>query len=297
MSSSPDETQIDTLDPSPFARSEAAVGESPLWDERDGTLWWTDLAAGVLHRADADGGHRRGHAVGKPLGGIALGAEGGLVAALGDGVASVSPAGTRPVTGLGIGGRPLRVNDAACDPAGRFWVGVVGLNGEPGSLHRVSGGRARLVRDGLAFPNGLDWSPEGERMYLAESHRRRLVGFEFDPDAGRLGRRETLVQLPAGDGLPDGIAVDESGGIWVAIWGGGEVRRYSPGGELTARVPCPVGQVSSCGFGGQDRRTLYITTAREGLDRRALRAQPLAGSVFRVRTPQAGLPPRLCRVR
>jgi sugar lactone lactonase YvrE len=297
MRSSPDETPVGTLHAALLAPTEAIVGESPLWDQRDETLWWTDLATGVLYGASADGSHLRRRAIGKPLGGIALGAEGGLIAAVGDRVASVSPARSQPIADLGLAGRRLRVNDAACDPGGRLWVSVVGLDGQPGSLHRVSRGRARLVRDGLAFPNGLDWSPRGEHLYLAESHGRRVSRFEFDPGNGRLGRRETFIQLPGGDGLPDGIAVDESGGIWVAIWGSGEVRRYSPGGELMARVQCPVSQVSSCGFGGGDRRTLYLTSAREGLDRRALKAQPLAGSLFRVRVPQAGQRPRFYAAR
>ncbi len=277
-----------------FARAHATVGESPLWDEAAGRLWWTDLARGRLFAADRDGRTMHAQQLGRCLGGVVLRAGGGLTAALDGGIATIRDGRVRRIADLGLAGRSARVNDAKCDPRGRLWVGVVGTQPPPapGSLHVLAADAPRRVLDGLTFPNGFDWSPDGATMYLAESHARCVRRFAFDAQRGRPGTHEPFVELSDDDGLPDGLTVDADGGVWVAIWGAGEVRRYSPAGELTAIVACPVSNTSSCVFGGPDLRTLYVTSAREGLDADALLAQPLAGSVFHARVPFTGLSPR-----
>lgn len=277
-----------------FTRATATVGESPLWDDAADRLWWTDLASGQLLSTNREGRTTHVEELGSVLGGVVLRAAGGLTAALDGGVATIRDGRVRRIADLGLDGRTERVNDTKCDPQGRLWIGVVGTEPPPasGSLHLLTEGGPRRVLDGLTFPNGFDWSPDGATMYLAESHARRVCRFPFDTRSGRLGAREPVVELGDDDGLPDGLTVDADGGVWVAIWGAGEVRRYSPAGELTATVACPVSHTSSCTFGGPDLRTLYVTSAREGLDADVLRAQPLAGSVFHARVPFAGLPPR-----
>jgi len=277
-----------------FARARATVGESPLWDQANDSLWWTDLARGRLlgtHHAS-----RTTHVqeLGRCLGGVVLRAGGGLTAALDGGIATIRNGRVRRIADLQLVEGTERVNDVKCDPHGRLWVGVVGTEAPPahGSLHLLDAGGPRRVLEGLTFPNGFDWSPDGATLYLAESHARRICRFPFDMRHGQLGAREPFVELDGDDGLPDGLTVDAKGGVWVAIWGAGEVRRYSPAGTLTAIVSCPVAHTSSCAFGGPDRHTLYVTSAREGLDADALRAQPLAGSVFQAGVSIAGLPPR-----
>ncbi|MBB4662407.1 SMP-30/gluconolactonase/LRE family protein [Conexibacter arvalis] len=283
-----------TTEASLFSHAEALVGEAPLWDPRAGCLWWTDLARGRLHVSDA-----RGHAIatrtlGTWIGGIALDGAGGIVAAVDDGVWSVRGERVEQRAALELDARAERVNDAACDPYGRLWVSVVGTEPrrEPGSLHVVERGEARRVLEGLAFPNGVDWSPDGSAMYVAESDARRISRFEVDRVRGRLGARSTFVRLPDDDGLPDGLAVDATGALWVAVWGAGEVRRYSPAGRQIAVVSCPAPQVSSCALGGPAGRTLYVTSATQGMTAGERSAHPLAGSVFAARAPAAGLVPR-----
>jgi sugar lactone lactonase YvrE len=277
-----------------FVQAAAMVGESPLSDEANDRLWWTDLARGRLLSTDRASRTTHAQTLGRCLGGVVLRAGGGLTAALDGGVAAIRNGRVRRIADLGLLEGAERVNDAKCDPDGRLWIGVVGTQPPPapGSLHLLADGGPRRVLDGLTFPNGFDWSPDGVTLYVSESHARRVSRFPFDARRGCLGAREPFVKLDGDDGLPDGLTVDAEGGVWVAIWGAGEVRCYSPAGELTATVACPVSQTSSCTLGGPDRRTLYITTAREGLDADALRAQPLAGSVFHARVPFAGLPPR-----
>lgn len=283
-----------SFEATPFARAPATVGESPLWDEAGDRLWWTDLARGRLRGADRNGRMTYDRQLGRCLGAVVLRADGGLTAALDGGIATLHDGGVRRIADLALPNGRERVNDAKCDPAGRLWVGVVGTEPPPahGALHLLAADGPRRVLDGLTFPNGFDWSPDGATMYLAESHARRVCRLPFDAQRARLGAPEPFVELDGDDGLPDGLTVDADGGVWVAIWGAGEVRRYSSAGQLTATVACPVSHTSSCAFGGPDLRTLYVTSAREGLDADALRAQPLAGSVFHARVPFAGLPLR-----
>jgi sugar lactone lactonase YvrE len=119
-------------------------------------------------------------------------------------------------------------------------------------------------------------------MYLVDSGPATVDAFAFDGATGGIGDRRTIVRVPRGDGVPDGLTVDAEGTLWVALWGGGTLRRYAPDGAPLAALPMPVDRPTSCAFGGSDGSTLFITTAREGLDDRALARQPDAGRVFRV---------------
>jgi sugar lactone lactonase YvrE len=152
-----------------------------------------------------------------------------------------------------------------------------------GSLYRLeSDGTCPKVLDGLTISNGIGWSPDGSVMYLADSGTGKLDAFDFDEVSGDIGGRRTIVHVTEPGVAPDGLTVDELGDIWVAMWGGAAVRRYSPEGELIATVALAVERPTSCAFGGPDLATLFITTARHGLDRAALARQQDAGRVFRV---------------
>ena len=118
-------------------------------------------------------------------------------------------------------------------------------------------------------------------MYLSDSGTGRIDAFDFEGATGEIGGRRTIVQVTEPGVAPDGLTVDERGDIWVAMWDGGALRCYSPEGSLRATVPISVDRPTSCAFGGPARATLFITTARHGLDETALRRQPDAGRVFR----------------
>ena len=264
-----------------------------MWDARRRCLWWTDLAGGRLFAAADDGCLLHTQRLGDVLGAVVLRDGDELTAALDGSVAAIDAGGVHRLADLRLDDEQFRVNDAACDPAGRLWVSVVGRDPDrvPGRVLMFDGDEVHERLDGLQFPNGFAWSPDGSRLYLAESDAQRIRQFTFDVESGRLGPGASFVQLDSQDGLPDGVAVDEEHGVWVAVWGSGEVRRYSSEGALTATVTCPVTQVTSCAFGEDDRRTLFITSAREGLTSAELSAQPDAGSVFSARVPWKGLSP------
>jgi len=181
------------------------------------------------------------------------------------------------------------MNDAKCDSAGRLWAGSNHMEFLPGvgTLHKWDGSSpSTVVTDGLILPNGLGWSPDDKTMYLVDSFANALLSTTFDSDDGRVGAFEVLAKIESG--LPDGLAIDAEGCIWVAVWGGWEVQRLSPKGELLASVKMPVEQPSSCAFGADG--TLYITSAAHGLDDGALADQPHAGSVFALASGTHGVP-------
>jgi sugar lactone lactonase YvrE len=145
-----------------------------------------------------------------------------------------------------------------------------------------------VVLEGVTISNGLDWSPDGSRAYYNDTATGRVDVFDYDRDSGLTGRRP-FVHVPAEVGHPDGLTVDADGGVWVALFGGGAVRRYSPDGQLDEVIELPARKVTACAFGGPHLDELFITTSREGLEPGA---EPLAGSLFRASAGVAGRPAR-----
>ena len=141
------------------------------------------------------------------------------------------------------------MNDGACDPQGRLWAGTLADDFRPGggALYRLDrDGRVELMLDGLTISNGLGWSPDGVTMYLADSGPRVVHAFRFDPLKGGISDGRVLVNVAEPLGAPDGLTVDANGDIWVAIYGGGRVQRYSPQGVLREELFVPAAQSTSC---------------------------------------------------
>ena len=185
------------------------------------------------------------------------------------------------------------MNDAACDPQGRLWAGTMSFEAEPevGTLYRIDpDGSYHPMINGLTISNGMGWSPAGDLMYFIDSPTRRIDVLDFDGEQGTAANRRTLVDLAETAGVPDGMTVDAAGGLWVAFWGGAQVRRYGPDGDLSFIVDVPVPQPTSCTFGGTDGQDLYITSARLGLSQSELADSPLSGAVFVARPGYRGLP-------
>jgi sugar lactone lactonase YvrE len=130
--------------------------------------------------------------------------------------------------------------------------------------------------------NGLGWSPDARTMWFADSADRFLRGFDYEPGDGTLGAHRRSIWLQDTAGKADGLCVDHEGCVWLGLWGGSAVHRYTPDGRLDTIVRVPASQVTSCGFGGPDGSVLFITTARVGLTDDALRLEPHAGGLFTV---------------
>ncbi|MET7656490.1 SMP-30/gluconolactonase/LRE family protein [Streptomyces sp. NPDC005486] len=258
-------------------RAEAALGEGPTWDPADGRLLWLDILGSRLHGYDPSTGRRTVRVTDQHVGAAKPRAGGGLVLNLRDGVGLLDPDDSfrwlhhEPVPGR-------RANDAAVAPDGSLWVGTMRYDEAPGggTLSRLTGdGSTAVILDDVAVSNGTGWSPDGTRMYYIDSPTRRVDVFEYSAD-GRVSGRRPFVTIEDGAGFPDGLTVDADGCVWVALWDGGAVRRYTPAGELDQVIVLPTPRVTACAFGGADLTDLYITTARVGL----AAPHPLAGSLL-----------------
>lgn len=265
-------------------RGEALLGEGPRWDAATRRLLWVDIEAGVLHVSDPASGDDRAIPLGNRVGAAAPMHSGGVLVALADRLAAVDLDDESLRTLVEIPHGPeMRLNDGACDPMGRFWVGSVALDFAPGvaALYRYSpdGSLERVVED-VTISNGLGWSADGTSMYYVDSMAYRVDVFDFDLVLGAISGRRPFATIERGAGIPDGIAVDDEGGVWVALWGGAAVRRYGPDGELDRVLTVPADQVTACCFGGEHGRSLYITSATHQLTPEQRSRQPLAGNVF-----------------
>jgi sugar lactone lactonase YvrE len=259
-------------------RAEAELGEGPTWDAAAGRLLWLDILRARVHTYDPVSGRRTVRTAEQHVGAVKPRAGGGLVLNLRDGIGLVDDAGDfRWLRHEPVPGR--RGNDAAVAPDGSLWAGTMRYDEAKGggTLSRITGdGAAEVVLDDVTVSNGTGWSPDGRLMYYIDTPTRRIDVFDHDPATGRVSGRRPLATVEDGAGYPDGLTVDADGCVWVALWDGAAVRRYTPGGELDRVVRLPVPRVTACAFGGAHLTDLYITTARVGLSP----APPLAGSLM-----------------
>ena len=245
----------------------ALIGECPLWDPRQGVLWWVDIPAGLVHQFEPDTGVDTAIEVGQDVGAVALRSDSGLVMALRTGFAFLDGTGAVSCAArLDPEESAFRLNDARCDSRGRLWAGTVRDDFASGvaALYRLDPDlHLHRMLDGVTISNGLDWSPDGTVFYYADSATGGVDAFDYDVQGGAIGRRHRLVDVPAELGMPDGLTVDADGFLWIAVFGGGQVRGYAPNGRLDAVIELPVRWVTSCGFGGPNLDRLYITSGRE----------------------------------
>ena len=279
----------------PSTTEQTILGEGPRWDARRGELLRVDIAAGrVFRELVADDGSLipiRTYRLPGTVGAVApIEGDRGWVLAAGRGFALLDPDGAFSVIAE-VASEGGRMNDGAADPQGRFWAGTVAERPGAAVLYRLDrDGRIDAMLDGLTTSNGIGWSPDGRTMYLADSGPRVIHAFDFDGDAGTISPGQVLVEVPEEIGTPDGLTVDAEGDLWVAIWGGGRIHRYSPAGGLRQVLAVPAMQTTSCAFAGSDLHRLYVTTATEDWTDEMRRADPKAGLVYRFEIDATGRP-------
>jgi sugar lactone lactonase YvrE len=260
------------------------LGEGPGWDARERRLLFVDIHGEVVHRYDPEADSLETFPVGEPVGAVAPREAGGLVLAVRSGFATLDTAsglvtaGGRVDEGLPGG----RMNDGKCDPAGRFWAGT--QSSEPSArrsgLYRLDcDGSVAQMLDGVGVSNGLEWSRDGQTLFYVDTAEAGVDAFDYDVATGALSNRRRFVDVAPEHGAPDGLTLDEEGGLWLALFGGSAVHRYTADGVLAGVIDVPASLVTSCAFGGDGLDDLYITTAAHRLER----PERNAGALFRAR--------------
>jgi len=263
------------------------LGEGPYWDVARARLSWVDIETSRLLCMD-DTGTVASTQVDASALTAAFPMDEGWMLVMDHGFGHLSESGglTTLIQPEVSKGPRLRMNDAACDSNGRLWAGSTSIDGtDPlGSLFRMDlDGSIIRVLTGLTVSNGMGWSPDGQDFYLIDSIPGLLWTWRFDPDDGALSARRLVTDV-MGSGIPDGMAVDEEGCLWVACFGSAQVRRFSPHGDVIGEVQLPVTFPTSVCFGGPGFDQLYVTTAQRQ------EGEPHAGQLLVIDAGVAGLP-------
>ncbi len=289
--------------PEVFYKTNAILGEGPLWDHRQNALFWIDISRPAVFRQGLKNGQTGYWPMPSAVGAIGLSTNNQLLVALenqhiclldlqsGDLQTIANPIADFELQEIGG-----RYNDGHVDQKGNFWVGWLTHDRKnPGALFRMdSNGNVKKILDDPVAPNGIGWSPDGRTMYVTDSHINTIWAYDCDLESGELGKRKMLAHQDRNMGIFDGLSVDADGNIWSALYGGGAVVKLSPdeelqGGPEIAGIKLPVNLVTSCCFAGDDLKTMVITTAVRNQSETELQKYPLSGSLFRLQMSTPGL--------
>ena len=273
--------------PELLVQSDAEVGEGPIF--LGDSLLWVDIPFGKIHNTNLGTLKTETTTLNTRVGAVAPFEAGeNLAIACKEGF-GIFADGKLDIRDPFLGDSNYRMNDAKCDALGRFWGGSCQMEFETGKgkLHRWEGGKSdKVMVESLSLPNGIGWNYENTLMYLADSMAKKVYVSDFDLADDFVPRFRELISIDSG--VPDGLAVDMDGCIWLAVWGGSRVTKISPQGTILEEHHFPVAQPSSCAFGSDG--PLYVTSARAGISEAELLNQPLAGSLFTLSTSTTGVP-------
>ncbi len=284
------------------------LGESPFWHPQEQTLYWLDIAANTVLRANVYKGTTQRWVLPQTPGcmaPIAHSVGGGLVIALRDGIYRapawggelelVAPALHDPAN--------TRFNDGKADAQGRFWAGTIyePRTSQAAQLFCLDGAGLHVKASHATVANGLAFSPDARTLYWADTTAHVVRAWDWDANTNALSGGRVFRQfsgkpqgwqtgLPGYGGRPDGAAVDSQGNYWCAMYEGARLLKLSPAGELLADIPVPAQCPTMPCFGGDDLQTLYLTTASEKRPDAELQALPLSGCVLSMRVDVPGLP-------
>ncbi|MGJ0453613.1 MAG: SMP-30/gluconolactonase/LRE family protein [Methylocystis sp.] len=287
----------------------AITGECPTWSEREQRLYWIDIEEPALHRFDPSTGEDQRWVMPCQIGAFALCRSGDILAALRLGLARISlfEGGFASLNALPYNPLTHRFNEGKCDARGRFWIGAkydplpsatgersasaAGPVGGATPIHFLTHGQALTPTAASAvIANGMAWSPDNRIMYFADTPTRTVTAFDFDIESGAVSSPRVFAHFEPSDGKPDGAAVDRDGFYWCAIYGGGRIVRIAPDGAINREIRLPVSQPTMCAFGDADYRSLYVTSASQGVSKQQ---EPHAGGIFRCRPGVEGHAPNL----
>lgn len=268
------------------AETQALLGEGPLWSPRDERLYWLDIKGGKLFSFDPKTNDTRSLALSGQVSAIAPHKGNGFVCAYEDGFGHLTvgdhDAHVAPIKDPEPDARGNRFNDGKPDTGGGFWAGTMDdeARRDSGAWWRLApDGAVSKINDGFIVANGPAFDAERGRVFFTDSARQTV--FVAESDGETITNKRVYLQVSEGDGFPDGMELDSAGCLWIAFWDGACIRRFSPEGDLLQTVEIPAPRPTSLAFVEND---IYVTSARIGLDEKALAAAPLSGGLFRIET-------------
>ena len=267
--------------------------ECPTWDAETGCLLWTDIIEQEVHSLDIANGEHKVLNFEEEVGCFALRENDGFILAMRTGIFLADAEGNIENQVCENPNNPMvaRFNDGGVDQDGRFYAGTYwGPRTYNGAmLMRIDADlKPKVVQCDILGANGLAFSPDKQWMYTTDTPNHVMYRTPMNAE-GELGLREVFKTFPPGNGRPDGAAVDVEGCYWAALFDGHRIARISPEGEILEEHPLPVRCPTMVCFGGDDMKTLYITTTRENMDEAELAERPLSGALFTMRTEVAGM--------
>lgn len=271
------------------------LGEVPLWDVQEQCLYWVDIEGRKLQRLDHASGEIQTWNMPERIASFAVRSRGGLVVAFASGLAFYD-LDTERIDWIARPEAHLqgnRFNEGKVDRKGRFWAGTMddSLANRTAGLYRLDPDLTVTKMQGdIGISNCFVWSRENDRFWLADTLLKQVSSFDYDHDSGSIANPRPFIDTNGLGYGPDGGTIDEDGFIWIAMWDGWKVSRFSPDGTLDREIRLPVSRPSSCMFGGPDLSTLYVTTARWDATPQELAEQPLAGGLFAIKCGVRGLP-------
>lgn len=273
----------------------ALVGEGPIWDDQKNVLWWVDIFSSELYAFDPVSDVNQKWDVGQHVGTVVPWQDDKVVVAVANGMGSFDLKSQEfvPFNDPESNLPGNRFNDGKCDPAGRLWAGTMAYENptDQGSLYVLDTDyKVTRVLGGIGISNGIVWSHDHTVMYYIDSVTRTVRAWDYSADTAEIANERTILKVEPGFGLPDGMAIDEEGMLWVAFYGGSRVCRvHARSGEILETIELPVSAITACAFGGSDLDTLFITSAAQDLSPEERAGRPADGNLFSITTGFKGV--------
>ena len=263
------------------------LGEGSFWDWKTQELYWIDILGNTLHIYNPKTKTDRALATPSNIGTVVPIDATRAVVALQDGI-YIMNTNSGEITLLSDVEHDIpanRFNDGKCDPSGRFWVGSMAYDETPkaANLYMIKGnGETSLKIKGVTISNGIVWTKDKTTMYYIDTPTSEIKAYDYDDATGDISNPRVAVKVNDSLGYPDGMTIDDSDKLWVAMWNGNAVICFDPvKGEMVSKIDVPAHNVTSCAFGGKDLDTLFITSANLDMTDAEREKYPLAGSLFK----------------
>jgi sugar lactone lactonase YvrE len=292
-------TSMSTDEIYPLIDTPMSLGETPLWHPGESALYWIDIVDKSVHRfRPSDGSYHRWNTPSEP-GCIAYCEAGGLLVAMRSGIAKLDAVSGNliPYINSPYDTLKIRFNDGRCDANGRLWVGTLSddRTQQAGELFCFDRGTLRSVGNPVTVSNGVAFSCDGKTLYHTDTTAHTIMAYEFDMPTGEIGARRVFRHFSSNRdsgyiGRPDGAAVDSEDAYWCAMYEGGRLLRLAADGTILQEILLPARCPTMLAFGGEDLKTLFITTVRHNRSQEELARYPLSGYVLTCRVEVPGKP-------